>query len=93
MLAIGNFLRHIFIENPLINFYILSQLKDIVLKVMHSESGLTFVASLLEDTLHHYNQTELKYKSKPKQQKSLYFGKNGSPEKHSKHEEAEMQIK
>jgi hypothetical protein len=48
---------------------------------------------LLEDTLHQYALTEIKYKPRPKQQKSMYFGKSGSPDKHSKQEEEEMLIK
>lgn len=57
------------------------------------DDGLPFVTSLLEDSLQLYANLEIKYKPKPKQQASMYFGRKGSPEKVSKQEEDELYIK
>jgi hypothetical protein len=61
--------------------------------VSDDEVGVPFVSGLLEETLHHYALTEIKYKARPKQQKSLYFGRSGSPEKQSKQDQDELKIK
>jgi hypothetical protein len=87
LLGIGTFIRKLFIENPLLNFYMLSLLKLITQKMMDSSEGLTYTSTLLEDTLNHYVNLELKYKTKPKHQKSLYLGTSGSPNKQSKQDQ------
>lgn len=72
----------------MVNFYSINLLKTVVERLLpDTEAGFPFIASLLEDTLHAYVVTEIKYKTKIKQQKSLYFGKSGSPEKISREEE------
>ena len=87
-------MKSLFLENPLVNFYAISLLKTVVERMLpDTDSGIPFISSLLEDTLHAYAVTEIKYKSKMKQQKSLYFGRSGSPDKISKQEEEEQQIK
>ena len=48
------------------------------------ESGHPFFEKLVDDILQLYSGLEIKFKPKPKQQQSLYFGKNGSPLKSSK---------
>ena len=93
MLGIGTFIRRLFIENPLLNFYMLTLLKQITQKMINSEDGLNYTSALLDDTLTHYVTLELKYKTKPKHQKSLYLGKSGSPDKVSKHDQEESLIK
>lgn len=45
---------------------------------------MKFIENLTEDTLNRYSVLFLKYKPKPKQQNSMYFGKSGSPAKVSK---------
>ena len=87
VLGIGTFLRKLFIENPLMNFYMLTLLKLVTQKMMDSEEGVSYASALLEDTLHHYVNLELKYKTKPKHQKSLYLGTSGSPNKQSKQDQ------
>jgi hypothetical protein len=49
--------------------------------------GVPFFEKLLEDTLLLFGNLEIKYKPKPKQQQSLYFGKKGSPDKLSRQDE------
>lgn len=88
MISIGNFLKQIFMENPLVNFYVLNLLKQVVEKVIEDEKiGHDFISSLLEESLHNYAVSEIKYKIKPKQQHQMYFGISGTPEKKSKEEE------
>jgi len=87
MLNIATFIRKLFVDNPLLNFYLLSLLKLVAHIMIDNEDGLNFISALLEDVLNHYVNLELKYKTKPKHQKSLYLGRNGSPEKVSKHDE------
>ena len=38
MLAIGMFLRHLFIDNPLLNYYLLGLIKEVVNKILNSEA-------------------------------------------------------
>lgn len=45
---------------------------------------MPFLEKLLEDVIQLYGSLEVKYKPKPKQQQSMYFGRKGSPEKVSK---------
>jgi hypothetical protein len=55
-------------------------LKEIIQKVIgDSDMGITFFEKLLEDILQLYGNLEVRYKPKPKQQQSLYFGRKGSP--------------
>ena len=76
MLSIGLFLKQLFVEGPLLNYNLLPLLKEITAKVVDSEGGLNFISNLLEDTLHHLTLTEIKYKSKPKQQIQPYQPNN-----------------
>ena len=57
MLAIGMFLKHLFIDNPLLNYYLLGLIKEVVTKILNSEGGLNYISLLLEDTLQHYGST------------------------------------
>lgn len=40
---------------------------------------MQFLSSLLTDSLQLYSNLLIKYKPKPKQQESLYFGRKGNP--------------
>lgn len=87
-------MKSLFVENPLLNYYLGALLKEIVQKVSSdSETGVPFFEKLVEDVLQLYGTLEVKYRPKPKQQQSLYFGRKGSPEKQNKQEEDELAIK
>lgn len=48
------------------------------------ESGMPYLQKLVEESLQLFANLEIKYKPRPKQQQSMYFGRKGSPEKSNK---------
>lgn len=93
-IAVGNFLKSLFLENPLLNFSLGRLLKEVAEKVMgEEEAGVPFLEKLVEEVLQLYGSLEVRYKPRPKQQQSMYFGRKGSPERVSKQEEAELLVK
>lgn len=58
-----------------------------------SEAGSPFLLALLAESLQLYGSLVVKYKVRPKQQESMYFGRKGNPDKVNKQEEDEFAIK
>lgn len=79
-------MKTLFLEHPLVNFYMGALLKELVQRVINdAEYGVPFYEKLLDDCLKAFAIIEIKYKFQHKQN-SPYFGRKLHTEKGSKQE-------
>lgn len=75
LISVGIFLKGLFLENPLLNFYVSPMLKEVIQKVIKdTEEGVPFVEKIIDEAVQIHSSLEIRYKSRSKHQ-SISFGK------------------